>query len=102
MPAISQSSPRCMAGMTLTVAIRATPRMPQRTFFIEQILSRVRVRRVYGLISVPAGRGADFAAEHSIDEDEIADRDRHSEAPPDEADGQRVLAGMGVVDGDVQ
>src|SRR5271157_1853203 len=50
-------------------------------------------------VSVAAGR--DLAAEHAIDEHEITGGDGHSQSPPDQADLERVLAGMGIMDGDV-
>jgi hypothetical protein len=43
-----------------------------------------------------AGAGVNFAAEHAVDEDEIGDRDENSKRPPDETDGEGVIAGLGV------
>lgn len=45
--------------------------------------------------------GGDFAGEHAIDEDEVSDGEGDAETPPDETDGEGVMSGGGVVDGDV-
>src|SRR5690348_13778735 len=51
-PTISVDVPRCMAGITLTVAIFATPTTPHRIFFVmKSVLYLVETRKA------PAGRG---------------------------------------------
>ena len=53
-------------------------------------------------VTVPTRLPRDLAAKHPVHKDEVADRQRHPEAPPDQADRQRVIARMRVIDRDVQ
>ena len=51
--------------------------------------------------SVPARMQVNLAAELAIHKDDVADGQHHADAPPDQADGQRVRTGDGAGEGDV-
>ena len=46
--------------------------------------------------SVPSSVEIHLAAKLSVHEDNVADGQRHPQAPPDQADGERVRAGDGA------